>query len=552
MKKTKAVSTFLLLTFLFFGSFGKLTITSAKAYSKTIYVDVANFGDPYEDGSLARPFDAIQKAVDAASPGDIVQVASGVYYEYVQIQKSSISLIGENGTIIDGGGTRNGIRVGALPGFYADNVSVSSFNVRNCVTGVLLVRCRYAFLRNVSMAGNAYNFADYSLHGNDIDASNTVDGKPIYYWVDQHSKQVPADAGHVALINCTNIVVQDLTLTKNGQGISVKRSSGILVENLNVSGNWDGVYIDASSSKNMVVNCTVSDNLFMGIYVSASWETTIINNRISENKYGVFLSESANTNTIMNNTIEENENGLYLFGETDKIVSSNVVRANTFSNNVVGVSLLFSKDNIIYHNNFVNNSKQAKAFHGADMWDYNGEGNYWSDYDGEDLNADGVGETPYLVDDDSRDSHPLMGAVSFFVFAWQEEDYYVLVISNSTVLAFLFSQHDKLISLNVTGEETTTGFCRANFPIILLGDPYNVSVDGSTPASLDQASNGTYTFFYFTYEHDVGNIEIKGTTVISEFSPLTLMLFFAVALAAMLLYRLEIKALGKTGGVRHI
>jgi len=545
MNVRKTVFAFLVLTFLVSSLFGKLMIANVKAVSNIICVDASNVADPEEDGSWEHPFDTIQEGVNAAGFGHVIQVRSGVYREYVQITKSSISLIAENGTIIDGGGTRNGIRIGGLPPAYAEHVSISGFTVQNCVKGIVLVRCRYACFRNVSMVGNAYNFADYSLQVNDIDISNTVNGRPIYYWVNEHGKQVPSDAGYVVLINCTNIVVKDLNLTKNGQGVVFKYTSNSFIQNVNVSGNWDGVYIEAYSSNNTIIDCTVTNNLLIGIYISNSWGNTVSNNRVSKNNYGVFLDESSNANIIVNNTITENEKGLYFYGENGNILS-NVVRANTVSNNTVGISLLFSRDNIIYHNNFVNNSDQAYAFDSADRWDYNSEGNYWTDYAGEDLNSDGVGDTPYPINEDIWDSYPLMGSLSHFSIPWQEEAYDVLIVSDSNILELRFSQPEKMISLNVTGPDG--GFCKVSLPIILLGGPYTILVDGSPPRSANQTSNGTHTFFYFTYEQGIRYVKIKGTTVIPEFSSLLMMFFFVMSLATILLRWRRIRVSAKNNG----
>lgn len=546
MNATKNVGTFLVLTLLLLALVGELMIVPVRAHSKTIYVDVANLSDPNEDGSLGHPFDTIQEGVNASSSGDTIHVASGVYYEYVQITKSSISLVGENQTTIDGGGTRNGVRVGALPPNYAENVSISGFIIQNCVKGVMLVRCRYAHFRNVSMVGNAYNFADHSLQANDIDISNTVDGKPIYYWVKEHGKQVPADAGYVALVNCTNIVVENLNLTKNGQGIVLKYTNSSVIENVNISDNWDGVYVDAWSSNNTIMGCTVTDNLILGIYISTSWSNTVSNNNVSRNEYGVFLTDSSNANTVVNNTVMGNEKGLYLYGESNNLISGNTIRDNTVSNNTVGISLLFSKDNVIYHNNFVNNSKQTSSSNSTDEWDYNNEGNYWSDYMGEDLDSDGVGNNPYLINENNQDKYPLMGLLSCFGVAWQEETYYVLVISNSTILGFGFMQPEKTISLNITGQDVASGFCKVSFPTILLGGPYTILVEGSSVTSSVQTSNGTHTFFYFVYGQGLCNIRIIGTTAIPEFSSFQLSFFFTILLVTTFLHFFGIVVLSKT------
>jgi hypothetical protein len=45
---------------------------------------------------------------------------------------------------------------------------------------------------------------------------------------------------------------------------------------------------------------------------------------------------------------------------------------------------------------------------GKNIWDDGSIGNYWSDYDGRDDNGDGVGDSPYIIDENNRDKYPLI------------------------------------------------------------------------------------------------------------------------------------------------
>jgi parallel beta-helix repeat protein len=305
---------------------------------------------------------------------------------------------------------------------------------------------------------------------------------------------------------------------------------------VNISGNKEGVYMDAWSSNNTIMDCTVTNNLLLGIYISASWGNVVTNNKVSRNRYGVFLDEASNSNTIENNTLEENENGLYFYGESGNI-QGNIVRANTVSNSSGGISLLFSKDNIIYHNNFVDNVDQVYTSDSADKWDRDGEGNYWSDYVGEDLDSDGVGDTQYMIDEYNQDNYPLMGLFSFFSVAWGEETYPFSVTCSHDILDFRFIQPEKMMSFDLINSDTASGFFKISLPTVLLGGPYTILLDDSPATNVNQTSNATHAFFYFTYPQGVRNIKIKGTTVIPEFSPLSLLLFFAVLVATILLQR---------------
>jgi nitrous oxidase accessory protein NosD len=72
-----------------------------------------------------------------------------------------------------------------------------------------------------------------------------------------------------------------------------------------------------------------------------------------------------------------------------------------------------AKNNIFYHNNFVNNYQNLMhnwdtGMSNKNAWDNGEEGNYWSNYNSVDANGDGIGDTPFLIDHINVDHHPLM------------------------------------------------------------------------------------------------------------------------------------------------
>jgi parallel beta-helix repeat protein len=70
-----------------------------------------------------------------------------------------------------------------------------------------------------------------------------------------------------------------------------------------------------------------------------------------------------------------------------------------------------SKNNILYHNNFMDNDQNALDTGKMNQWDngYPSGGNYWDDYTGSDSDLDGIGDSPhYIPGGSSEDRYPFM------------------------------------------------------------------------------------------------------------------------------------------------
>lgn len=249
--------------------------------------------------------------------------------------------------------------------------------------------------RNNVMNDNVYGFRSFNVPATnvDVDTSNTVNGKPIIYWTDQHNKAVPSGVCYVALIAC----------------------SGITVENLDLEGNLEGIFLGSTTDSTIVGN-RISGNM-NGVSFDWSCNNTVAENTITENENGVSLRWDSLGNTIIRNDVTANNGtGIYL-AESE----SNTITGNNITNNRRGVYTEYCGVNVFHHNNFINNTQQ---FHdiastpwpiplefSENVWDDGTKGNYWSTYNGTDTDGDVIGDTPYVLDEHNQDNHPLMSPV---------------------------------------------------------------------------------------------------------------------------------------------
>ena len=96
---------------------------------------------------------------------------------------------------------------------------------------------------------------------NDIDPSNTIDGKPIYYLVNQKNLVIsPSDypeIGYLALVNCTGITVTDLKISgypANGNGIILRYTTNSMITHNSLTNLWSGIYIYDSYNNTITEN----------------------------------------------------------------------------------------------------------------------------------------------------------------------------------------------------------------------------------------------------------------------------------------------------------
>jgi len=130
--------------------------------------------------------------------------------------------------------------------------------------------------------------------------------------------------------------------------------------------------------------------------------------------------------------------------------------------------------------------------------------------------SDGIGDTPYVIDENNRDRYPLMAPFNTFnAGTWNETSFFVDIVSNSTVSDFQFNpyKYPPRLKFNVTGANGSSGFCRVTIPEHLLwaqDENWKVFVGGDeVNYTLTQDEHNTY--LYFTYLHSTKTVIIEGT-----------------------------------------
>jgi len=312
---------------------------------------------------------------------------------------------------------------------YSNYTEVASNEFSNTGSDIVLSGAWYCSVHN-----NEGNVELYDSHFNDVFDNNCSNH----------------DYG-IYMFSSSNNIIDNNTALFCEYGIYMSRSDFNEILSNNCSSSDYGVALIYSSWNTVHNNTCLNDTyaILLGYDQSLGEGFTSMNNEISENNcslstYGIY-ENYAGSNRIINNTVSDNQYGLYFAYSDSNDVSDNVIANNncgahldnssynwiTYNNffgNSYGMNLTYSSYSYLFMNNFVDNTYNVYSQDSDNTWntpwevwyEYNSSlyqgylGNYWGDYVGTDHDKDGIGDSPYEIDNDC-DNYPLMDSSENYV-----------------------------------------------------------------------------------------------------------------------------------------
>jgi parallel beta-helix repeat protein len=296
----------------------------------------------YVGGSGGGNYSTIQEAIDDATAGDTVFVYddSSPYEENIRINKQ-ITVIGENKdtTAINGiSGQDHAVRISSK------NVELNGFTI-------------------VGAAGDQDGIAVFPLMEEIIISNNIVKDSSYGIFLQAGSTRIT--------------ITGNLISNNEFEGILLQESDRNILSENTVNENGDfGIALETISNQNEILDNTVENN-FAGIQIAGgSSQNTLSGNQILNNeREGIKIDGViTQTNEIIENNVTGNNAGMKVGGSKNSIRSNNIKE-----NNMEGLFLTGSNENIIEMNNFIDNRKNARyIFSFRNTWD----SNYWDDWIG--------------------------------------------------------------------------------------------------------------------------------------------------------------------------
>src|SRR5215211_4629430 len=335
-------------------------------------------GSAQAANKVVGPGESIQKAINAAHPGDTI-VVRGVHREDVVIRKDGIKLRGEDAVIeaparakADSPCSKTfgpeaicllgdvNIKTGKLEGQHVRDVSISGFTIRgfkqkpNKGEGTIMIDVFGA--RNATVEGN-------HVVGNNS-AGIGIGAEGLNNTIENNDLTDNKEAGVSVLQGERNATVANNTFTGNDRGIFATDSTEtkILSNDITDSTFVGTLILDSTGTKIVSNDISRSGDTGISIFGPKPANVKVVGNNISGGPWGIHVAD-AHRGSFAGNTIHNNCAGMFFEAATDpssapQPVGEFEVKGNTVENNTrscraaqfdrnfsgIGIALLGARD----------------------------------------------------------------------------------------------------------------------------------------------------------------------------------------------------------------
>lgn len=343
-------------------------------------------GETLTVGGGDAQFPSVQEAIDVASSGDVIQVRAGVYTGNLILNKQ-ITIEGIDRPVLRGQGS------GSVVMIVADGCAVRGFIIEHCGgdltsedSGILL-KSSNNLIEDNKLQDILYGIYLYSSHGNTL-RRNQIRGRA-------ELKEGERGAG-LHLWNSPDNIIEDNIISEERDGIYIQNCNGNQIRRNRVTNLRYGLHY-MFSDRNVFEDNYFSNNV-AGAAIMYSNKIEFRRNAFIHNRgfssFGILFQE-CNELLAEENFIVDNATGIFM-----EALRKTSFRRNTIANNDVALQMFSNSDaNVFTENNFVNNLSPLQLIgkSSTTRWSENGRGNFWSDYDGYDLDEDGRGDVPLRI-----------------------------------------------------------------------------------------------------------------------------------------------------------
>src|SRR5215212_3172291 len=304
-------------------------------------------GSAQAANKVVGPGESIQKAINAAHPGDTI-IVRGVHKEDVIITKNGIKLRGEDDAVIEPPAKADSpcapeaicilgdmnFQTGEITGPRVSDVSVSGFTIRDfqereqgdlTAFAIDVLHARNATVAGNRAIGNAAGIGLTSRSINTTIENNDVIGNP-------NSSGTGIAVEDSSLTTLAKNVVRNIPEGENA--IDVNGATNTTIAGNDLVGNWLGVFIVDSPGTKILSN-DMSRSGIIGTFVAGqkSQNAKIVGNNISGGPWGIYVQD-AHDGSVVGNNVRDNCAGMFFeaFGPVGGFeVKGNTVADNTRS-----------------------------------------------------------------------------------------------------------------------------------------------------------------------------------------------------------------------------